>query len=116
MLADDTGSTVLAQSRPSGTSAASIYSPQAHRKAIITQIIVVEVAGGTSQASVFVDPDGTTYDESTALQFEKASTAKGVTTHTFGDGLEIGEDGNVAVKSQTGSAHTYWVLGRELDA
>lgn len=114
--ADDYGSVELAVSRPAGTSAASIYSPAAGKRAIITCIIITEVAGGTTAASVFIDIDGTTYDQTTALQYTKPSTAFGVTKYDFPDGFEIGEDGNVAVQSATGSAHTYRVLGRELDA
>lgn len=116
MIYNDSGSTLLARSRPSGTSAASIYSPAPGRKAIITKIIVVEVAGGTTAASVFIDEDGTTYDESTALQFALASEAKGRRIYDFDDGLEVGEDANVAVQVATGSSHTFWIIGRELDA
>ncbi len=117
MISDNHGSKVLAQSRPSGTGAASIYSPVTNRYAVITRIIVTEVAGGTSAASVFVDTDGTTYDQSTAIQYTKPSTAFGVTIYDFSnDGLELADAGNVAVQSATGSAHTYTVIGREYAA
>jgi len=114
-FSDDHGSTLLGTSRPSGTGSASIYSPAANRYAVITKIMIIEVAGGTTAASVFVDPDGTTYDQSTTLQFALPSTAFGVRVYDFDDGWEIGEDGNVAVQSATGNAHNYIVLGREFD-
>ena len=109
------GSKQLAQAREAGTGAVSIYSPAVNKYAVITKIIIAEVAGGTSAASVFVDQDGTTYDESTAVQFTLPSTAFGVREYEFRDGWEITEDANVAVQSATGNAHTYTILGREFD-
>lgn len=110
------GSELLAQSRPAGTSATGIYSPAANRRAILTKIIVANVTGSAANASIFIDIDGTTYDQTTAVLYARSIPANDSYSIEFEDGWEIDEDANVAVTTGTGSALNFTVLGREFDA
>jgi len=60
----------LGQSRPSGTAAVSVYSPAADTTAVIKTITITNVSNASLRYSLFVDDDGTTYDETTALAWE----------------------------------------------
>jgi hypothetical protein len=102
--------TILAQSRPTDTNATSIYSPGAGEKAKITRVVVCETSGGAMTFSIFLDNDGTTYDQTTALYYGTALSANTVTL-IEADWWMDNSSGNLAVKSGTGSAVTYTVFG-----
>ena len=115
MINDDHGSQQLAQSRPAGTSAVSAYSPPVDRRAVVYKIIIANVTGTAANASVFIDTDGTTYDQTTALLYAYSIAANTSESMEFEDGFDIGGDANVAVQTGTGSALTFTVLGRVMD-
>ena len=60
----------LGQSRPSGTSAVSIYSPPADTTAIIKTITITNVSNASLRYKLFIDDDGTTYDETTTMAWD----------------------------------------------
>ena len=102
--------TVVAQSRPSDTNAASVYSPAAGTVLIVTRVLVVNTSAGNDTFSIFLDRDGTTYDQSTALFYQEtlnSKTTREIEGHWFLDN----SSGNLAVQSGTGSAITYTFFG-----
>ncbi len=58
---------ILGQLRPADTIAASIYSPGVGITAIIKLIMIVNTSGEAASARLFIDDDGTTYDENTTI-------------------------------------------------
>ena len=103
----------LAQSRPAGTTAASIYSPAASTETLIKTIIIANVSAGSMKYSLFVDDNGTTYDESTAIAWE-VSLAKGNTIIIDGNIMMNDSAGNLAFKVDIASSATCTVFGTEI--
>lgn len=112
MVIDNHGKRILAQSRPSGTSAASIYSPPDNFYALVYSIVIANVTGSAANASVFLDPDGTTYDQTTALLYAKSIPANDSEFIELTVGLEIDAAANIAVQTGTGDALTFTLMGR----
>lgn len=107
-------STLLAQSRPSGTSAVSAYAPLARIKALITQIVVCNTTGGSVNLSIYLDADGTTYDQTTALYYTVALAANSTLLIPFTNGLPIANPGNLAVQTSSANALTFSIIGLEI--
>ena len=107
----------LAQSRPAGTAAVSIYSPGANVEAAF-RILVCNNTNAPAKYSIFVDDDGTTYDESTALAFEQEIGAnETVSFPPSTDKIAMNnEAGNLAVQTDVGDAITFTVNGDEVDS
>jgi hypothetical protein len=105
----------LAQSRPSGTGAASIIAKADGKKVIITGIIVSNTTTGNATYSIYLDNDGTTYDQTTSLFYGVLLTANATDVVEFANGLPIdsGSAGNLAVQTNTGSALTFTIMGFE---
>lgn len=106
----------LAQSRPSGTGATSVIAKSRKRKLLITSIIVANTTGSAANYSIYLDKDGTTYDQTTALFYAVSLTANGTEIIEFTNGLPFDTDasGNLAVQTGTGSALTFTINGIEL--
>lgn len=105
-------STQLAQSRPSGTTAAAIYTPS--RKAEILYINICNSTGSAATFQLYHDDDGTTYDQSTALYYNKSVAANDTITinaNMLGGGLPVNVGGNIAFQTGTGSALTITLYG-----
>ena len=102
----------LAQARPTGTSAVSLYSPA---RGIVTEIQTIIVNNQTDASvdfSIFHDDDGTTYSEVTSLYWEQALAAD--TTREINLTLWMNNpSGNLATTSATGSAFTFTIYGIE---
>ena len=104
---------VLGQLRPADTNAASLYSPPANRAVEITRLVVCNQSGAVATFRIFLDDNGTTYDETTALMWDVS----------IGDGVIYNEDtkgwgmtdstGNLAVRSSVNDALTFTVFGKE---
>lgn len=108
--------TILAQSRPSDTTAASAYSPSTNTiRAEITLIVVCNTSGSAAKFRVFIDEDGTTYDESTALFWDinvPADTTVEVLDRHSSYWMTKSAS-NLAVRTDTASAFTFTVFGME---
>ena len=65
----------LGQIRPANTTAVSLYSPGADTQTIIKSIIVCNTSGSSATFRIFVDDNGTTYDQATALFYDVALAA-----------------------------------------
>ena len=108
--------TILAQARPSTTDPTSIYSPSSNSaKTEITLVTVCNTSGGAAAFRVFIDNDGTTYDESTALFWDtpvNADTTVEILDH-HSSWWMTDESGNLAVRTDTANAFTFTVFGME---
>ena len=108
----DTLAVILAQSRPSDTTAVSAYSPSASAITEITKILVCNTTGNTPTFRIFLDNDGTTYDQTTALYYDTAMSANGTTT-IEGSLWMNNSSGNLAVRTSAGSEITFTIFGAE---
>jgi hypothetical protein len=103
----------LGQSRPGSTTAVSLYSPGAGVTAIIKAVFVSNTTSATATFRIFVDDDGTTYDETTALFWDV--TIPGNTTVELDSFLAMNDSaGNIAVRTDTASALTFTAFGAEV--
>ena len=57
----------LGQSRDNDTSAHSVYSPASGVTGIVTTIVLANTSNLSARVWVYLDDDGTTYDESTTI-------------------------------------------------
>lgn len=102
----------LGQLRPANTTAVSIYSPGASTEAIIHNIVICNTSGALAKYRLFVDDDGTTYDETTALAWDISVPAD--TTDIFEVKITMNDaTGNLAVRTDTNDAFTFTVIGEE---
>ena len=104
----------LAQHRENSTNAVSIYSPGNSQTAIIKTITLCNTTGSAATFRLFLDDDGTTYDESTARYYDKSLDGKAT--------LEINTfwamndpDGNLAFQNATANAITITVDGAVIE-
>lgn len=107
----------LAQKRENSTNAVSIYSlPDADTHAVLTSIEICNTTSGGETYRIFLDDDGTTYDESTALFFDVtigANTTVQIDCGVDGWGMS-NSSGNLAYRSSAANAITVTVFGREV--
>jgi len=105
----------LGQARENSTSAVSVYSPAAGVTAIISSIRICNNTGSARTFSLFVDDDGTTYDESTAIYFGAALTAN-QTLAIDGFMAMNNSSGNLAYSSSFANGVTITVFGAEISS
>lgn len=105
----------LAQLRPSDTNAASLVSPARLHTLEVETVVVCNTTGSAVTFRLFHDDDGTTYDQSTALQYDAALPAN--SSVSFEVGIEMNNsNGNLAVRSSSGNAITFTAYGKDHDA
>lgn len=102
----------LAQARPSGTSAVSIYSPGVGVTATIATINICNTTASSTTYRIFLDNDGTTYDENTAHYWD-VIIKKNQTQEYRIFWVIDNSAGNLAVRTATGNALTFSVYGLE---
>jgi hypothetical protein len=103
----------LGQLRPANTTAASLYSPPALTTAIIKGLTICNTTALVASFRIFIDDDGTTYDESTALFFD-AEIVGNVTVSVTGFKAMNNASGNFAVRTDTANALTFTLFGAEV--
>ena len=104
----------LFQARENSTNAVSVYSPAADTNTVVKHLRVVNTSGGNADLTLYHDDDGTTYDESTAIEWQ--------TTLATGETFEIdntfialnNSSGNLAYKSSVANALTITGWGTEI--
>jgi len=103
----------LAQARENSTNAVSVYSPGSGVTAVIRTIIVCNQSGADVTFRIFLDDDGTTYDQSTALYYDiPIMTDSSVEINTF---IAMNNSsGNLAYRSSVANALTITVFGVEI--
>jgi len=102
----------LGQLRPANTDPASLYSPPADTLALLSLLIVCNVSAAEAKFRVFLDDDGTTYDQSTAIYYDRALAANRTEILALQLGMSD-EAGNLAVRSDVASALTFTLYGEE---
>jgi len=103
----------LGQLRPADTNAASIYSPGADTTGIIKTIFVANTTGVARTFRIFLDDDGSTYDETTTLFYDVTVARNG--TEIIDSFIPMNNSaGNLAVQSGTASALNFTVMGAEI--
>ncbi len=104
---------LLAQVRPSGTSAVTGFTAE-NLLTELTLIVICNTTGSAANFSIFHDDDGTTFDQSTALVYAKslaANTYEVVRIASPSSGIMIQPGGSVGVQSGTGNALTFSIYG-----
>lgn len=103
----------LGQARENSTSAVSVYSPASSTTAIIKSVVIGNTSGAAATFRLFVDDDGSTYDESTALYWDvniPADSSMQIDTYwPMND-----SNGNLAYRSSVANALTITVFGLEI--
>lgn len=103
----------LGQSRENSTNAASVYSPGASTTAVVKTIFLANTSGADATFRLFVDDNGTTYDETTTIGWDVDILA--------GQMIEIDcfipmddATGNFAYRSSVANAITITLFGAEI--
>lgn len=103
----------LGQLRPANTTAASLYSPGASTTTIIKTISICNTSGAAATFRIFVDDNGTTYDETTAVFWDIAIAADETVQldvfYAMNDAT-----GNLAVRTSVNNALTFTAFGAEI--
>jgi len=103
----------LGQHRINSTTATSLYSPGASTTAIVKSIVICNQSGTADTFRLFVDDDGTTYDETTAVYFDVAIAAD--TTIQIDTFWPMNDSsGNLATQNATANALTFTAFGVEI--
>jgi len=103
----------LGQARDNDTDAHSVYSPAVGVTAIITTIVLANTSTSSAEVSVYIDDDGTTYNESTCLASTILIAAKSSEV-IMGFFPMNNSAGNLAYKQETANAITITVFGTEI--
>ena len=103
----------LGQSRNNDTNAHSVYSPAADVTAIITTIVLANTSSASATVRVFIDDDGTTYDQTTAIAYD-ILIAAGASEIIMGFFPMHDSSGNLAYQEGTANAITITVFGTEI--
>lgn len=104
----------LAQARENSTNAVSVYSPpNARTTAIVKTIIICNSTAGAIAVRLFLDDDGSTYDQSTALLYDYSIAANSY-VELNGFYPMSDSDGNLAYRSATANALTITIFGAEI--
>tara|TARA_R110000803_G_scaffold1228_4_gene4002 strand:+ start:2348 stop:2689 length:342 start_codon:yes stop_codon:yes gene_type:complete len=102
----------LGQLRPANTTAASVFTPAVSGEYKITSILIANVSGSAALAGIYHDKDGSTYDETTAIVFNKRIAHEEYVHLIFEDGIgDYLAAGNLGVKTSVGNALTFTVYG-----
>ena len=103
----------LGQVRPANTSAASLYSPGTGVTAIVKSVWICNTSSSMVTFRIFVDDDGTTYDETTALFWDVSIS--GNTTVELNTFMALNNaSGNLAIRASVASALTFTAFGAEV--
>lgn len=106
----------LAQVRPPNTNAMSVLSAGIKRKVVVTSVVLCNTTTAAATFSIFLDKDGTTYDQTTALFYGITLAANTTEMIEFRAGLPMDPQtaGNLAIQIGTSSAITFTFNGLEL--
>jgi len=105
---------ILYHNRVSG-SLASKYSPDGGKQSLISEIFIFNTTTGNATIQLCVDGDGTTYDQTTAILWNRVVTANRELHIQFGDesGIPLTSISNVAAFCTASGALTLSLLGKE---
>tara|TARA_R110000772_G_scaffold76180_2_gene164777 strand:+ start:805 stop:1149 length:345 start_codon:yes stop_codon:yes gene_type:complete len=104
---------LLGQARENSTNAVNVYTLAANTTVIIKAIILCNQTGGAVTFRVFADADGTTYDQSTAIQYDVALAANTTLVLDFFTALST-TGGSIGYRSSVANAVTITLFGAEV--
>ena len=104
---------VLGQARENSTNAVSVYSPGSDVTAIIKSVVLCNNTSNDETFRIFLDDDGTTYDQNTAL-FYDVPLAANTTVEISCYWPMNNSSGNIAYRSSAANAITITVFGLEI--
>ena len=103
----------LGQHRINNTTATSLYSPAAGVTAVIKAVLVCNQSGAAATFRIFVDDNGTTFDETTALYWDVTIAAD--TTVQIDTFWAMNDStGNLATRTSVANALTFTAFGAEI--
>ncbi len=103
----------LGQLRPGDTTAASLYSPGASTTGIVSSVVISNVGTVSANYRLFVDDNGTTYDETSSLAWDVSLPAN--TTDVWTEKITMNDaTGNLAVRTDIASALNFTAFGIEI--
>ena len=103
----------LGQHRINSTTATSLYSPGASTTTIIKSIVVCNQSSSAATFRLFIDDDGTTYDQTTSLFYDVSISANTtIQIDTFWPMNDA--TGNLATQNGTANAITFTAFGVEI--
>lgn len=103
---------VLGQARDNDTSTHSLYSPEEGVTAVIRTITLCNTSSSAATVNLFLDSDGSTYDQTTALVYGMSVGPNSTVQLDGYYGLDD-PDGNIAYQQGTANAITVTVWGAE---
>lgn len=103
----------LAQKRENGTSAVSVYAPVASINARIDQIIVANTAATQIKVRIFLDANGSTFDESTAIAWDIPIDVGSVLVLPVSSHITGNTRGNFGYRTDTANGATITIDGVE---
>ena len=89
---------VLGQLRPADTNAASLYSPPDNTSTELTKLVICNQTGSAATFRLFLDDNGTTYDQTTALFYDQPISANLTWTEDLTGYGMVDSTGNLAVR------------------
>lgn len=101
----------LGQVRSALTTPVVLYSPDDGVSAKVEKVVVI--ASAAALASVFHDEDGTTYNENTALMYDRTMVANESLIFDIGAYMN-NTNGNLAVRTSVANAVTFTAYGTEI--
>tara|TARA_R110000851_G_scaffold113151_1_gene237665 strand:- start:255 stop:599 length:345 start_codon:yes stop_codon:yes gene_type:complete len=104
---------IMGQARENSTSAVTVYTLPSRTTAIIKSIVVCNTSGSDTTFRVFIDDDGSTYDQSTALFYDVDLPAD--ETLTFDSFTAMSTvNGTIGYSSGLANAVTVTIFGAEI--
>lgn len=106
----------LVQSRPSGTTATSVYTASLATE--ISLIVVCNTTASNSDFSLYHDDDGSTFDQTSALFYAvpvAGNTTVTISSDSIGAGLQVAASGQIAVQTSVANALTFTIYGTTED-
>lgn len=104
---------ILAQARENSTSAVSLFSPSDGKQYFLNELKVCNVSGAAVNYRIFLDADGTTYDQTTALYYDIQLQA-GQTDEIVLNLPLYSSSGNLAIYNSVANAINFTLHGYEI--
>lgn len=106
--------TILAQELPSGTGIVTAYTLAAKTHTYITSIIVCNTSNAVRTYSLYIDPDGSTHDATTAQAINLEIPANSTDEWSFGDSIALKNTGaTIGVQNSSSQTVNFTIYGIE---
>lgn len=102
---------LLSQQRPSGTTAVTAYTKPTKGMVTIVAVAICNTTAGAVNASLYVDIDGTTYDQTTAIAYSMVIPANDTVVIEFPITLDT-TNGTVGIQTSSANALTFTIIGK----